>query len=125
LAGGCFGGVSWILAMSSQAGDWVSFVVTMIATTILYIWASRKVVKEGSASARKILIITMCVTLLFAGIAVNLKFNEWLMAASDFYTNGEQIASPAPLWIMNLLLVAIGVLMLGPILVSKDIEAKK
>jgi hypothetical protein len=63
--------------------------------------------------------------LLFAGIAVNLKFNEWLMAASDFYTNGEQIASPAPLWIMNLLLVAIGVLMLGPILVSKDIEAKK
>ena len=113
-----------MLGMSSQAGDWVSFAFIIVGTILLYVWASRKLAAEDWQSARKVLIATMCVLLVFSALAVNLKFNEWLMAAGASYAPGNQALTPVPLWMMNLMLVAIAVLMLGPILANQRPSTK-
>ncbi len=126
IGGGILGGVSWLVLMAGQAGDWLSVVLICLVGEGLYLWSTRKILAQGASIARRVLLIVMAVVLLMTAVAVNLRFNDWLAALARLESNVQVTSAPhIPLWQMNVLLIIIGACMTGPILVTQDVRRSK
>ena len=76
---------------------------------------------HGAAAARRVTLPLMVALLMITGVAINLQFNDWLAGVATFYPNGEAGTPPrVSHWAMNLMLLAIAVMMLGPALLVKN-----
>jgi hypothetical protein len=122
LGGGIFGGNAWIVGMAGQTGDWMTVVLVTGTAIVLFLWSTQTILRRGLAVVRHVLLITFSALLATQAFVVNLRLNSWLQRGANMQmTAGPPDNVPhVSLWAANVLLLAIGVMMLTPILLTKD-----
>ena len=118
---GLVGGMSWMLVLAANAGDWASFILLIVASVLLFRWSTRTVIRRGPRAVRGVMLKFFGVMLCMLVIVVNFRLRAWLVSGAGTafgFPSGDAVPN-FPLFATNLLVFAIGLAMILPILLTK------
>jgi RNA polymerase sigma factor (sigma-70 family) len=104
--GSIFGSVCWIFVIASITKDWLTALSILMFAVMLFIISTKKCLQTPDKYWRIVITDMMSIALL-TFLVVNLRWERWM----EFYPNRSS-GFDIPLWVMNLLLLAIFAILL-------------
>ncbi len=122
LGAGLFGGTAFLLAMAYYSADWLSLGVILAVDIGMFVWSTRTIQRDGPTAARRVMLTTMSVLWGVVALVVNLRFNDWLAGGAGAMLDLPTGAAAPQVSMLdsNLLLLGIGIMMILPIVFSKE-----
>ncbi len=104
--GSIFGSLCWLIVIAYITKDWLTALSVLILAVVLFFFSTTKCLREPVKYWRIVIIDMMSIALLTL-MVVNLRWERWM----EFY-RWSPSGFDIPLWVMNLLLLAIFAILL-------------
>lgn len=110
-------GMSWIFVLAARAGDWLTFLLLAVGCVASYFWTTQALLRGGPTAAKHVMLKFMSAVFVMFALVVNFRLRDWMISGAGRvfgFPSGDAVPE-FPLFTMNLLLFAIGLMMILPI----------